>query len=111
MEYKSITLMDEMESAIHTDPACLFYLSTSTCNVCKVLKPKVLELIRERFPSIKPYYIDLEQASVISGQYRIFTIPTILVFFEGKEFLRKSRNIGIEELSQEIERPYNLMFG
>lgn len=110
MDYQSITLMDEMDSAIQNEPACLFYLSTSTCNVCKVLKPKVLELIRERFPSIKVYYIDMEQAPVISGQYRIFTIPTLLLFFEGKEFLRKSRNIGIEELASEIERPYKLLF-
>jgi hypothetical protein len=37
-------------------------------------------------------------------------VPTILVFIEGKEFIRKSRNIGIEELGDLIARPYTLLF-
>ena len=32
------------------------------------------------------------------------------IFIDGKEFIRKSRNFGIEELKNELNRPYNLMF-
>jgi thioredoxin-like negative regulator of GroEL len=110
MEYKALTLMNEIQEATEKEAAALFYFSTEQCNVCKVLKPKVAELIEENFPEIKLFYVDIEKAPVISGQYRIFTIPTILVFFDGKEFLRKSRNVGLGELEKEIRRPYDMMF-
>jgi len=46
----------------------------------------------------------------ISSQYGVFTIPTIVVYFDGNETIRKSRHIGVGELAQAIERPYNLIF-
>jgi len=102
--------MDEINAIIENDEAALFYFSSSTCSVCKVLKPKVAELIQKNFPKINLYYVNIEKAPIISGQFRIFSIPTILVFIDRKEYLRKSRNIGLSELESEIERPYGMMF-
>ena len=56
------------------------------------------------------YYINTKLNPEIIGQERIFTVPTITVYIDGKEFLRKSRNIGIGELQTDLERPYNLFF-
>jgi thiol-disulfide isomerase/thioredoxin len=78
--------------------------------VCKVLKPKIYELLQNEFPKIKFRYIDVKKTPEISAQNNIFTVPTILIYFEGKEFVRRSRNIGITELKNLIERPYKLMF-
>ncbi|MFW5877981.1 MAG: thioredoxin family protein [bacterium] len=110
MEYTSITLQDEIEKAISTNNAALIYFSAPHCNVCKVLKPKLAEMFQDEFPEIKLFYVDVENAPVLSGQFSIFTIPTILVFFEAKEYMRKSRNIGLSELERELERPYRLLF-
>jgi thioredoxin-like negative regulator of GroEL len=54
-------------------------------------------------------YVDIEKSPVISGQFRIFTIPTILIFFEGKEQLRYSRNISMHQLEESISRPYGMI--
>lgn len=102
--------MDEIDAIIENDEAALFYFSTPVCNVCKVLKPKVAELIRESFPKIKLYYVNIEESPIISGQLRIFSIPTLLIYFDRKEYIRKSRNIGLGKLEEEIERPYGMMF-
>jgi thioredoxin-like negative regulator of GroEL len=110
MDFKILYLPDEIEETINSQPAALFYFSAPHCNVCKVLKPKIAEMVKEKFPKILLYYIDLEKSPAISGQYRIFTIPTILVYMDGKEYIRKSRNLGINELSDELSRPYSLMF-
>ena len=93
-----------------TNIAVCFYLSTSECNVCKVLKPKVIELIESDFPNISFYYVDLNEAKEISGQISIFSIPTILVYFEGKETIRTSRNVHLEELREQIDRDYKMIF-
>ena len=102
--------MDEINAIIENEEAALIYFSTPTCNVCKVLKPKVAELIQESFPKIMLYYVNIEEAPIISGQLRIFSIPTLLTYFDRKEFIRKSRNIGLRELEEELERPYGMMF-
>ena len=60
---------------------------------------------------MKTAWIDIERSPLIAGQQRIFTAPTILVYFDGKESLRKSRNISIGGLEEEIGRIYGLMFG
>jgi thioredoxin 1 len=92
------------------EPALLVYFSTDICNVCKTLKPKVESLIEEEFPLIKAVYVNSEKYPDIAGQHRIFTAPVILVLFEGRETLRKMRNVGINELRQELQRPYSLLF-
>jgi len=88
----------------------LAYFSTESCNVCKVLKPKVAELIQSEFPKIKLLYIKSDILPEVAAQNQVFAVPTILVFFNGKEYIRKSRNIGIGELQKEIERPYSMLF-
>ena len=101
----------EYDEFIESNRAALFYFSTPQCNVCKILKPKVQELLNEKFPKIKMAYVDCETMKEVAAQNRIFAVPTILVFIDGKEFLRKSRNISLLEFSDELERPYSLYFG
>jgi thioredoxin-like negative regulator of GroEL len=108
--FVTIKSYEEFLNIVETEPALLAYFSTETCNVCKVLKPKVSELIEVKFPKIKPVYIQTDQLPEVAAQNRIFAVPTILIYFDGREYIRKSRNIGIAELQQEIERPYSMLF-
>jgi len=55
-------------------------------------------------------YVDIEKSPVISGQFSVFTIPTILIYFDGKEQARFSRNISMHQLEESISRPYQLVF-
>ena len=100
----------EFEKFITSNEASLIYVSTPQCNVCKVLKPKLIDFINSEFPKIIMGYVDSEALPEVAAQNRIFTVPTILVFLDGKEFLRKSRNINLHEFRQDIERPYLLYF-
>jgi len=95
---------------IKEEQAVLAYFSTESCNVCKVLKPKIAELIQNDFSEIKIYYINSDKLPEVAAQNQIFAAPTILVFFGGREYIRKSRNIGIDQLRHEISRPYSLLF-
>ena len=88
----------------------LLYFSNDACNVCKVLKPKVIELLQDTFPRMEMGYVDTEKSPELSGQHRVFTIPTLLIFFQGKEQHRFSRNISLHQLEAAIERPYGLIF-
>lgn len=110
-EIADIKDIKEFENFTRINEAVLIYFSHEECNVCKVLKPKVRELIEMQFGKIKMAYSDTVLYPDVAGQNSIFTVPTILVYLDGREYIRKSRNIGIEELSTLIERPYRMMFG
>lgn len=105
-----IQTFDEFLELKEKETALLAYFSTDACNVCKVLKPKVEELIKKVFPQVKLVYVKSDQLPEVAAQNRVFAAPTILVFFDGREYIRKSRSIGIRELQQEIDRPYSMIF-
>ncbi|MEE9349694.1 MAG: thioredoxin family protein [Flavobacteriaceae bacterium] len=88
----------------------LFYFSRVSCNVGEALEPKIIKLLEENFPKIPFYFVDMDKTPTIPARYSVFVEPTILVMFDGKETIRKSRIIGIGELSNAIERIYTLAF-
>ena len=107
--FQQINSSEEFKK-LKAEPAILAYFSTDSCSVCKVLKPKVEELITSAFPKIKLAYINSDKLQEVAAQNHIFTAPTLLVFFDGREYIRKSRNIGLSELEKEIGRLYSMMF-
>lgn len=106
---KDIFTIDEFNNFINTNRAAVVYFSTPDCNVCKVLKPKLIELFETKFPSFSFAYVDCNNAKELSAQNYIFSVPTVLFFIEGKELFRKSRNINLNELELELERPYTFL--
>jgi len=92
------------------DQAVLLYFTSTECNVCKVLLPKVEQMIKNEFPEFTIHKINADDNRSLAASFEIFTIPVILIYFEGKEFYRKARNISIIELEREISRPYHLLF-
>lgn len=108
--FTEIKSLDEFNHMKQEEPALLAYFSTDACNVCKVLKPKVDELVQREFPKLKMVYVKSDVLPDIAGQHQVFAAPTILVFFDGRETIRKSRNIGLDELHREIARPYSMIF-
>jgi thioredoxin 1 len=105
-----IKTLEDFQRLAQQNKAICFYLSTPECNVCKVLKPKVIEMLKDDFPQIYFCYVDLNEAKEISGQFSVFSVPTLLVYFEGKETIRVSRNIYLEELRDRVNRYYSLVF-
>jgi len=93
-----------------SNKAVCFYLSTPECSVCKILKPKIIDILENDFAGIIFCYVDLSITKEISGQLSIFSVPTILVYFEGKETIRTSRNVHVEELREQIDRYYKMIF-
>jgi len=107
---EAIKSVQEFDQINAENDAVLAYFSTDVCNVCKVLKPKVSEMVAESFPQLKMVYIQSDHLPELAAQNRVFAAPTIIVFFAGRETIRKSRAFGVDELRSEIERPYSMMF-
>ncbi len=110
MSYSTIESLESFNDVLEKEDAVLIYFSHEQCNVCKVLKPKIAELLDAHFPKMKMYYADTVKNPEIAGQNKIFAVPTVVCFFGGRETIRKSRSIGLNELGEQIERPYEMIF-
>lgn len=107
---QEITSKEEFDQLLNSETAIVAYFSHDDCNVCKVLKPKLREALDEQYPKVKQVYINIKNTPELAGQHSIFTVPVVLLFLEGQENLRKSRNFGIGEVMEYIERPYSILF-
>lgn len=98
------------EERIQQDEAICFYFKGFNCSVCTVLEPKISDLIKEQFPKIKYRLVEPGTNLELSAQKNVFSAPTILVEFGGKEILRKGRNISLGDFENELQRYYDLFF-
>ncbi len=78
------------------------YFSTPTCNVCKVLRPKVEALVAER-EGIEFLYVDSSLHPAVAGQHVVFAVPTIIFYMKGREMRRFSRNLSIDDFSRSLD--------
>jgi thioredoxin 1 len=107
--FTDITNFEEFGRIVCHEPGILVFFSGADCGICRALKPKVELLIEGLFPAMKLIYVNVENAPQIAVQNDIFTVPAILVFFDGQVFIKKVRNFSLTELQSEISRLYNLM--
>ena len=103
-----ISTNDEIQEYISTGKPVLIYFSGENCSVCKVLKPKIKKEISYNFPEMKLFEIKADLSKEIASKFSVFSIPTILVFFDSKEFFREGRNISIKRFIDNLRRPYSL---
>ena len=98
-----------IENTIKESLAVMVYFSAPTCNVCHALKPKLIDALDKNFKEFKVEIVDISIKEDIAPHFGVFTAPTVLIFLDGKEFLRKSRNMSVDEVIREIKRPYDIM--
>jgi len=102
--------LTEIENTLREKPAVMLYFSAPTCNVCHALKPKLVDAVTSNFDAVEIVSIDISESPEIASHYSVFAIPTLLVFLDGREFLRKSRHMSVGEVVEAIRRPYEMMF-
>ncbi len=100
----------DLEKEVAENDALLIYFSHDNCNVCKVLKPKIKELLNDSFPGMKFVYVNTMHQPDEAASKQVFAVPTILIFFEQKEYFRFGRNVSLRELESAIQRPYGFLF-
>ena len=108
MMYKNRTL-EELHNTVREEVGVLLYFSGEKCNVCHALRPKFKELFDTEFPLIKQIYLDAHENAEISAYFQVFSVPTMIVFLDGREFIREGRAVSIHKMTEQLKRPYALM--
>jgi len=93
-----------------SEPATAIYFNSQACGVCHVMLPQLEQIIGGEFPKMNIYVVNANDSPEICGKFSVFTFPTVLIFFEGKESLRMARNINLATFRQTVSRPYSILF-
>ena len=101
--------LEVLQKSVSAEVGLLVYFSGENCNVCHALRPKFKELFDAEFPLVKQIYLDAEENSEIAGHYQVLSVPTMLVFLDGREFIREGRSVSLYQLKEKLERPYTMM--
>ncbi len=101
--------LEEIKEKIANCDGVMLYFWGDNCAVCDALKPKIKEVFDKHFPKIEQIYIDAKNNPDIAAHFSVFSIPTTIVFLDGKEFAREGRAISISAFIQKLKRPYEIM--
>lgn len=82
----------------------LLYFTGKTCNVCKVLKPKLLAAVEEEFPHVAIRVVDVEEEIEFTGQSMVFTLPVVILKSDDKEMYRFARSFSVYEILDKLKR-------
>ncbi len=90
--------------------ALMVYFFNPGCIACNSLRPKVEELVSTNFPGLELLSVDASTNPSLTSEAGVYSAPTILVFFEGREYIRESKYISVKQLEEKIGRYYDMVF-
>ncbi|WP_198508963.1 thioredoxin family protein [Bacillus sp. FJAT-44742] len=98
---EEITSAEELEKVLdgNMQEALLLLIKAPRCTVCEAVEQQLTSFMKA-YSSVKGNKISLEKMPSVSGEFLVFTAPTILIFKGGKEVWRGSRFISYEEIKR-----------
>lgn len=100
----------QLQDFVRQHPAAAVYFSGDGCSVCTVLYPKLEAMLAEKFPRVGLGRVNATATPGIPAQLGVFTVPTLLLYFDGHEAQRFARSFSLGEVQQALARPYQLLF-
>ncbi len=77
------TFQEQVVEASKTKPVLVDFWAT-WCGPCKMLSPLVEELAGEKSEQLNVAKIDVDENQAVSSQFGIMSIPTLILFKDGK---------------------------
>lgn len=102
---QKLTSIEEIDHFIDSHSLSFIYISRTSCSVCHALLPKVEKLL-VNYPEIIPAHIVIDDMEEVAGKFSIFTVPVLLLFVEGKEYIREARIVHLDLLEEKLDRIY-----
>jgi thiol-disulfide isomerase/thioredoxin len=102
--------IEQVESLVASKPAVMVYFYNDNCAPCISLRPKVINLLDKNFEKMELAFVNSGINPEVPARYQAFTNPTLIVFFDGREYRRESKYISIPQLAASIDRPYGMIF-
>lgn len=98
-----LTTSDELNNLINTAPILLCFFTSKNFWGSNHLLCKAASMML-KYPNVTSVYIDIDESPKIGAEHSVFICPTILLFTFGKESIRESKFIILNDLEEKIKR-------
>ena len=91
----------DVENVLQKD-FVMIIAKSHTCTACQ----SILGMLQQNVPNLEKieiHSIFIDDMDQFRGEHLIFSVPTVLIFSEGKELLRESRYINYAKITRLIE--------
>jgi predicted thioredoxin/glutaredoxin len=98
---ETLTKYDEIDTIINKE-LVMILAKTHTCSACQT----IYDVLKRNVPNldqIEVYNVYIDDLDRFRGDHLIFSVPTVLIFSEGKELLRESRYINYAKITRLID--------
>lgn len=103
--FTELTTIATIMDFIQSNQLSFLYISQPNCSVCHGLLPQVQQLMM-RYPKIKLGHINADEVPEVAGHFSIFTVPVLLLFVEGKEYIREARIVHLDLFEGKVNKIY-----
>lgn len=101
--FTKMTTLAETQATIEEEPLVFLYIGQPNCSVCHSLKPQIESLLAP-YEDVKLIELDALEVPEVAESFDVLTVPVLLLFVEGREYLRKARIVHTQAFSLEFEK-------
>lgn len=102
--FKKITDINILKENIATSELALVYFGQPNCSVCHGLKPQIDTKLAEFKEEIRFLEVNTLEVPEVAGEFSVMTVPVVLLFVDGREYLRQARFVPVQNLYDQVKK-------
>ncbi len=107
MELPPLPMEPPLEQLLQAQPVVLLQFTSPHCAPCTAIQQRILAWSQQK-SGFQAYAVPIEDFPVLCGRLGVFTVPTLLVYVEGRLALRESGYFSLDDLLRRVERYLSL---
>ena len=100
--------MEKFNEIINGDQLTLVDFYATWCGPCKMMHPVLEQLKHDLGDNIRILKLDVDKTETLAMQYRIQSVPTLMLFRCGENIWRQSGAMRLDELKDVIKKYSNI---
>ena len=92
--------MEKFNELIQSTKPVLVDFYAEWCGPCQIMKPRILDVAERMGDDVKVILIDIDKEKKLAERFRIQSVPTLIIFKNGKQQWRQSGLISAHALMQ-----------
>ena len=92
--------MEKFNELIQSPKPVLVDFYAEWCGPCQIMKPRILDVMERMGDEIQVIQIDVDKEKELATSFRISSVPTLIIFKNGKQQWRQSGLISAHALMQ-----------
>ena len=92
--------MENFNELIQSEKPVLVDFYAEWCGPCQIMKPRILDVAERIGDDAKVIQIDIDKEKELATRFRIQSVPTLIIFKNGKQQWRQSGVISAHALMQ-----------